>query len=110
MNGWGEGTISARAGFTNSNMTTVSPAHPAFREYLMDQYLQLVRDGAEGFQFDKGGGIVNLDFNPTVPLPPTNLSSMGFWRPTGKCFARARPSTPTLPSRRDAVRPRLPLY
>ena len=98
MNGWGEGTISARAGFTNSNMTTVSPAHPAFREYLMSQYLQLVRDGAEGFQFDKGGGIVNLDFNPTVPLPPTNLSSMGFWRPTGKCFVRARPSTPTLPS------------
>ena len=70
MNGWGEGTISARAGFTNSNMTTVSPSHPAFREYLMKQYLQLVRDGAEGFQFDKGGGVVNMDFNPTLTVSP----------------------------------------
>jgi len=70
LNGWGEGTISARAGFTNSNMTTVSPSHPAFREYLMNQYLQLVREGAEGFQFDKGGGIVNLDFNPTLTVSP----------------------------------------
>ncbi|HEV2576338.1 MAG TPA: DUF6259 domain-containing protein [Acidobacteriaceae bacterium] len=70
MNGWGEGTISARAGFTNSNMTTLSPSHPEFREYLMNQYLQLVREGAEGFQFDKGGGIVNMDFNPTVPASP----------------------------------------
>src|SRR6202020_1314527 len=47
-NAWGEGTISARAGFTPSNMTMVSPSHPEFREFLMNQYLQLLRDGAEG--------------------------------------------------------------
>ena len=43
--GWGEGTISARAGLTPSNMTLVSPAHPEFRKLEMDQYLELVRDG-----------------------------------------------------------------
>ena len=54
--GWGEGTISGRAGLARSNMALVSPAHPEFRKMLMDQYLGVVRDGAEGFQLDKTGG------------------------------------------------------
>lgn len=70
MHGWGEGTISARVGFTRSNMTLVSPAHPAYRNYLIDQYLQLIKDGAEGFQFDKTNSLAALDFNPTVPTSP----------------------------------------
>lgn len=68
--GWGEGTISARAGLTRSNMTYVSPSHPEYRNYLVDQYLQLIRDGAEGFQLDKAIGMNALDFNPTVPTSP----------------------------------------
>ena len=70
LSGWGEGTISARAGLTRSYMTLVSPSHPQYRKYLIDQYLQLVRDGAEGFQFDKTNGMAALDFNPTVPTSP----------------------------------------
>src|SRR6202023_1088800 len=46
VTGWGEGTISARAGLTQSNMTWISASHPAFRKLLMDQYLGLVRNGA----------------------------------------------------------------
>jgi len=68
--GWGEGTISARAGLTPSNMTLVSPAHPEFRKLEMDQYLQLVRDGADGFQIDKSNGSYMLDFNKQLPVSP----------------------------------------
>jgi hypothetical protein len=68
--GWGEGTISARMGLARSNMTAVSPAHPEFRKFLMDQYMQMIRDGAEGFQLDKTNLVGLLDFNPTLPVSP----------------------------------------
>ncbi len=68
--GWGEGTISARMGLTNSNMTVVSPAHPDFRKYLIDQFVQLVKDGADGFQLDKTNAVAFLDFNPALPTSP----------------------------------------
>jgi hypothetical protein len=68
--GWGEGTVGARMGLARSNMTLVSPAHPEFRELLMRQYIELVRDGAEGFQLDKAGITSVLDFNPRLPVSP----------------------------------------
>jgi hypothetical protein len=68
--GWGEGTIGARMGLTRSNMTRVSPSHPEFRQFLMDQYLQLVKDGAQGFQLDKTISVNSLDFNPALPVSP----------------------------------------
>jgi len=68
--GWGEGTISARMGLARSNMALVSPAHPQFRKFLMDQYLQMIRDGAEGFQLDKACLVSLLDFNPALPVSP----------------------------------------
>lgn len=68
--GWGEGTISARMGLTRHNMTLVSPAHPEFQKLLLDQYVQLVKDGADGFQLDKTNAVGSLDFNKTVPISP----------------------------------------
>jgi hypothetical protein len=68
--GWGEGTISARLGLTQSNMTVVSPAHPEFRKFLLDQFVQLAKDGAEGFQLDKTNAVGFLDFNPGLPTSP----------------------------------------
>jgi hypothetical protein len=68
--GWGEGTISARLDLTNSNMTYISPAHPEFRRYLLDQYVRLIKDGADGFQLDKTNGMSVLDFNPELPTSP----------------------------------------
>lgn len=70
MFGWGEGTISARIGLTRHNMTIVSPSHPDFRKLLIDQYVQLVKDGGEGFQLDKTGVLSRLDFNTNLPVPP----------------------------------------
>lgn len=68
--GWGEGTISGRAGLAQSNMTWMSPSHLAFRKLLMDQYLDLVRNGAAGFQLDKTQVLWALDFNPRLPVSP----------------------------------------
>jgi hypothetical protein len=70
LSGWGEGTIGARMGLARSNMTKVSPSHPEFRKFLMDQYLELVRNGAEGFQLDKTTSVTALDFNPRLPVSP----------------------------------------
>jgi hypothetical protein len=75
--GWGEGTISARSGLTRSYMTLVSPAHPEFRKFLIGQYLELVRDGAEGFQFDKTNSLAELDFNPRLPVSPDKSLPQG---------------------------------
>ena len=77
LHGWGEGTISARSGLTRSYMTLVSPAHPEFRKFLMDQYLELVRDGAEGFQLDKTNSLGVLDFNPHLPVSPDKSLPQG---------------------------------
>lgn len=68
--GWGEGTIGARAGLTQSNMTLVSPSQPLFAKLETDQYLQLVRDGADGFQMDKSNGSGLLDFNSHLSVSP----------------------------------------
>ena len=68
--GWGEGTTSARMGMTNSNMTLVSPAHPEFRKLLIEQFVQLAKDGADGFQIDKTNVAFYLDFNPDLPTSP----------------------------------------
>lgn len=68
--GWGEGTISARIGLTTSDMTVVSPAHPEFRKFLLDQFAELVADGADGFQLDKTNAMAFLDFNPALPTSP----------------------------------------
>ena len=68
--GWGEGTISARLSLTRSNMTLVSPAHPEYRKFLVDQFVERVKDGGQGFQLDKAGITSCLDFNPDLPTSP----------------------------------------
>ena len=68
--GWGEGTITARMGEARSNMTFISPSHPEFRELLMGQYMDMIRDGAEGFELDKTSGVAPLDFNKSLTVSP----------------------------------------
>lgn len=92
--GWGEGTISGRAGLARSNMTLVSPSHPEFRKFLMDQYLQLVRDGADGFQLDKTGGIAQLDFNKQLPTSPDKSLVQGVLETFKELLPAARKINP----------------
>ncbi len=75
--GWGEGTISGRLGLTQSEMTLISPEHPEFHQLLMNHYLELVRDGADGFQFDKAVLQDNLDFSPGLPVGPDRAYTQG---------------------------------
>ncbi len=75
--GWGEGTISARLWLTHSNMTIVSPAHPEFRKFLVDQFVERVKDGGQGFQLDKAGITSLLDFNPNLPTSPDRSLPQG---------------------------------
>ncbi len=70
LSGWGEGTISGRMGLTRHNMTAISPAHPEFRDFLLQQFVQLVKDGADGLQLDKTNFTGVLDFNPRLPTSP----------------------------------------
>lgn len=94
LEGWGEGTISARYGMTRSNMTPVSPSYPAFRKYLIDKYLQLVRDGAEGFQLDKSNGPPELDFNPSLPVSPDKSLASGVLKTFQELIPAARTIDP----------------
>jgi hypothetical protein len=88
--GWGEGTISARLGLSRHNMTLVSPAHADFRQMLLDQYVQLVKDGAEGFQLDKTNALSWLDFNSHSPTSPDRSLPEGVLATFKEALVRCR--------------------
>jgi hypothetical protein len=92
--GWGEGTISARLGLTHSNMTLVSPSHPEYRKLLVDQFVERVRDGGEGFQLDKSGITGFLDFNPDLPTSPDRSLPEGMLLTYADIIARTREVNP----------------
>jgi hypothetical protein len=94
LHGWGEGTISARSGLTRSYMTLVSPAYPAYRKFLIDQYLELVREGADGFQFDKTNSLAALDFNPHLPVSPDKSLPQGLIETFQELIPAARAINP----------------
>jgi hypothetical protein len=93
--GFGEGTISGRTGLVRSNMTWISPSHPAFRKLLMDQYLELVRDGAAGFQLDKANSVDQLDFNPLLQVSPDKSLVGGVLATFEELLGKARAIDPT---------------
>jgi hypothetical protein len=92
--GFGEGTIGARLGLARSNMAVMSPSHSQFRKLLMDQYLQLVRDGAEGLQLDKTGIMWLLDFNPQIPVSPDKSLPQGVLETFAELLHQARAINP----------------
>src|SRR5208282_3177179 len=93
--GWGEGTISARMGLTRSNMTLISPAHPEVRNLHLDQFVDLVRDGAEAFQLDKTGGGGMLDFNPLLSISPDRSMVEGILVMLRETLEKAHEVNPT---------------
>jgi Domain of unknown function (DUF6259) len=92
--GWGEGTISGRMGLTRHNMTLVSPSHPEFRKLLLEQYVQLVKDGADGFQLDKTNAVGWLDFNSQVPASPDRSLPEGVLTAFKETLAKCREVDP----------------
>jgi hypothetical protein len=94
LSGWGEGTASARMGLTRSNMVMISPSHPEVRKLLVDDFVECVKDGAEGFQLDKAGSIEYLDFNPTLPTSPDRSLAAGVLQAYVDIIARTREVNP----------------
>jgi hypothetical protein len=67
--GWGESTLLARKGLDVRYHVRASVV-PGLRKILDDQFVQLVRDGAQGLQMDKVISGAALDFNPLNTLKP----------------------------------------
>lgn len=75
--GWGEGTIGARMGLSRSTMAILSLSHPELRKLLVDQMIELVRDGAAALQLDKTVAVRYLDFNEASPVSPDRSAPEG---------------------------------
>ena len=67
--GWGESTLLARKGLDVRYHVRASVV-PGLQKILEDQFVQLVKDGAQGFQMDKVISGTSLDFNPMNTLKP----------------------------------------
>jgi hypothetical protein len=93
--GWGEGTISARTGITRHNMTLMTPSHPEVNKLLMNYYMDLVRSGADGFQFDKTSSI-DMDFNPLLNIGPDKAMPQGVFDMLGQVLMEGRKINPEL--------------
>jgi hypothetical protein len=67
--GWGQSTLIAR-NHLNVRYAVRSSVTPEMEKILSDYFLELVRDGAHGFQMDKLCVASALDFNPLNTLKP----------------------------------------
>ncbi len=67
--GWGESTFLARSGM-DVRYHVRSSVTPAFEKLLADQFLEIIKEGAHGFQIDKLCVGAALDFNPINTLKP----------------------------------------
>lgn len=95
LSGWGEGTISARIGITRHNMTQMTPSYPEVNRLLMNYFLDLVRSGADGFQFDKTTSI-DFDFNPLLALSPDRAMPQAVFDMFGQVLIEGRKIDPQL--------------
>lgn len=94
--GFGEGTISARLGLARSNMAILSLSHPELRRLLVDQMLELVRDGASALQLDKTVVVGLLDFNERTPVSPDRSAPEGLLATLREILERGREIYPEL--------------
>jgi hypothetical protein len=95
MYGWGEGTISSRLGPTRHNMTLMTPSYPEVHKMLMKYYLDLVKSGANAFQFDKTC-VLDMDFNPLNKLGPDRAMPQGVFDIFGEVLKEGKKIDPEL--------------
>jgi hypothetical protein len=95
LSGYGEGTISARIGITRHNMTQMTPSYPEVNKLLMNYFLDLVKSGADGFQFDKTTS-VDFDFNPLLKLSPDRAMPQAVFDMLGQVLKEGRKIDPQL--------------
>ena len=95
LSGYGEGTISARIGITRHNMTQITPSYSEVNKLLMNYYLDLIKTGADGFQFDKTTSI-DFDFNPLLKLSPDRAMAQAVFDMLGQVLKEGRKIDPQL--------------
>ena len=93
--GWGEGTISSRIGISRHNMTQITPSYPEVNRLLMDYFLDIVKSGADGFQFDKTSSL-DVDFNPLLKLSPDRAMPQGVFDMLGQVLKEGSKINPEL--------------
>ena len=93
--GYGEGTHAGRLGIVRPNMAVVSAAHTRFRELIVRQMRELIRQGAAGLQLDKNHPIGQLDFNPRLPTSPDRSTNESMLAATREVVEACREEDPS---------------
>ena len=91
--GWGESTLLARRSL-NVRYHVRSSVTPRIEELLEGYFLQLVKDGASGFQIDKVCVGSALDFNPLNTMKPDVALCEGLVQAIARLFQKCRVITP----------------
>lgn len=91
--GWGESTLLARSSMS-VRYHVRSSITPELEKILADQFLELVRDGADGFQIDKLCVAAALDFNPLSPMKPDLALCQGLVDAIGRLYDQCRALNP----------------
>ncbi len=91
--GWGESTFLARSGL-NVRYHVRSSVTPEIETILGDQFVDLVKAGAHGFQIDKLCVGSALDFNPLNTLKPDVALCEGLVQAIDRLFIRCRSINP----------------
>jgi len=102
---WGESTFLARKGYARRHV--FSSVVPALEKILEERLLELVKDGAHGFQIDKVCAGSMLDFNPLNTSKPDVALCEGLVQAIGRLFAKCRAINPEFRLASEAVQDRL---
>lgn len=90
---WGESTLIARKGLSVHQHVPASVT-PELEKLLEGYYLELVKDGAQGFQIDKTNMSRGLDFNPLNPWKPDEALCEGMVKAVGAVYEKCRALDP----------------
>lgn len=86
---WGESTLLARKGLSARHIARSSVV-PGMEKILDDSLVQLVKDGAQGFQMDKIVVGYGLDFNPLNKMKPDVALCQGLVDAIGRLYEKCK--------------------
>lgn len=107
--GWGESTLLARSSLS-VRYHVRSSITPEIEKILADQFLDLVRDGADGFQMDKVNAAAALDFNPLNTLKPDLALCEGLVQAIDRLYRQCRAINPDFRMASEFITDRLLPY
>lgn len=90
---WGESTLLARKRIS-VRYHVHSSVVPETEKILEDYLIQLVKDGAQGFQVDKLGAGMTLDFNPLNTSKPDLALTEGKIQAIGRLYQKCKTINP----------------